>query len=173
VKNAFLRQRAFTLLELLVTLALIATLGGIGMRLLGHESTFKASTKTFHAYLQSVSDYAAVHKNCYLFVGNSSPGKEPLHEFVLVEWNTAKDPVFLREYFFRLGPGESLVPPGDSMPSSAFRAIPLLGEIHGHWTPIALGKGTGPIQFVLAFQSARRTSHAIFRIQENGTVTLE
>jgi prepilin-type N-terminal cleavage/methylation domain-containing protein len=173
VKKIFPHQRAFTLLEVLVTIALIATLSGIGVRLLGHESTFKASAKTFHAYLQSVSDYVAVRKNCYLLVGNSSPGDEFLREFMLVEWNPTTGPVFLREYFFRLGSGEFLVPPGASTPCSNFRATPLPGGTQSHWVPIAIGRGAGPIQFVLAFQSARRTSHAILRMQENGTVTLE
>jgi prepilin-type N-terminal cleavage/methylation domain-containing protein len=173
VKETFYHQRAFTLLEILITLALIATLSGIGVRLLGHESTFKASVKTFHAYLQSVSDYAIIHENCYLLVGSSSHGDEPLREFVLMELDPARGPVFLREHFFRLGPGEFLVPPGAAAAGSNFQAAPLPDGIQNHWTAIALGKGIGPIQFVLAFQSARRTSFAILRIQENGTVTLQ
>jgi prepilin-type N-terminal cleavage/methylation domain-containing protein len=171
VKKTFHYQRAFTLLEVLVTIALIATLSGIGVRLLGHESTFKASVKTFHAYLQSVSDHAAVRENCHLLVGNSSPGDKLLHEFMLVEWDAARGPVFLREYFFRLGHGEFLVPPGASAPCSDFQTTPLPEGIQGHWMSIAVGRKSA--QFVLAFRSARQTSHAILQIQENGTVTLQ
>jgi prepilin-type N-terminal cleavage/methylation domain-containing protein len=173
VKKTSRCQRAFTLLEILITIALIATLGGISLRLLGHESTFKASIRTFHAYLQSVSDYAAIHENCYLLVGNSFPGDKPLREFVLVELDAGKGPIFLKEYFFRLGPGEFLAIPGASASGSDFQMTPLPAGSQGHWTPIALGRGRAPIQLVLIFQSARRTSHAILRIQENGTVTRE
>jgi hypothetical protein len=175
VKAASLHERAFSLLEVLIIIAIIAALSGIGIRLLGQGPIFKASIKTFRAYLQGVSDYAAAHGNCYLLVGNSSAEDGPLCECMLLACGTSIGPVFPREYFFRLGPGEFFVSPGSATPSSAFPVIRIQmpEEIPGHWIPIALGKQTGPIQFVLAFQSARQISHAILRIQENGTVTLE
>ncbi|MDR2341166.1 MAG: type II secretion system GspH family protein [Puniceicoccales bacterium] len=173
MRKIFKYQRAFTLLEVLVTIALIATLSGISLRLLGHESIFKASVKTFHAYLQSVSDYVGGHKKCYLLVGNSSLADEFLREFILVEVDANKGPLFLREYFFRLGHGEFLVPPKTSAADCDFQTNNTRPKTSGRWTPIAIGRGAGLIQFTLVFQSSRRTSCAIFRIEENGAVTLE
>jgi prepilin-type N-terminal cleavage/methylation domain-containing protein len=166
-------HRGFTLLEVLVVIALIATISGVSMRLLSRESIFRSSVQTLQAYLQSVNDYAQINKSCYLLLGNYSNDDQRFTEFILATFDGFSSPTLLKEYAHGLGRQEQITFPADSAHGSNFQSmdIPLPKELSGHWIAIPLGSTAAHVSLVLAYQNAQKTFYATFEFSENGSVT--
>jgi prepilin-type N-terminal cleavage/methylation domain-containing protein len=167
MKNLHLR-RAFTLIEVLVVIAIITTVGAISFRLFNQEALFRNTVNALRSYLQSVCDYANERGNCYLLLGGDKDGN--FHELVLLEVVDAIA-VIVDAYDYRLARNESIAARSDGPDGSQFQeiTIPPLKELKGKWCGIVWN---GPIRLVLQRHSSRKILRATFHITSNGTVSV-
>ncbi|MDR1437523.1 MAG: prepilin-type N-terminal cleavage/methylation domain-containing protein [Puniceicoccales bacterium] len=170
-------KKAFTLMEVVLVIAILATLGGIALRLFGPKSLFHNGVISFSAYVKSVCEYAFTdEKNCYLLLGRGKSNGEKISQLVLVEMDDTGNVSFVAGYAYELQRGEFIVEPGKDR-GSYFSAMEI--SLPAEWASrrcyvVDLRRSIrSKIRLVLAFQTSKNILYHAFIIWPNGTLTQE
>jgi prepilin-type N-terminal cleavage/methylation domain-containing protein len=168
--DAAARWRAFTLIEMLITLAIAAAMAAIALRQRSEIGNFHRAESILRSYLSGVADHVKLRgcENFFLIIGGANG--DVADELLLASGSESPIPVV--GFHLNLRGLGAIVLPGDA-DGSNFPMAEAFDSLRGTWISLAAKEIFSDDFHIVLRSTGRRPVFQRFQISANGNVISE